>query len=361
MACAVIADARRPRRSCWSTARRSPTSGAADPRTCSASRPASSAADGASSPAIVDVATLQTLARRDRPRRDAPRLRPGRRRRVPPRPGGRVRGRRRAQSPPATGWGSPPRPTAATGSTTSSRSSSARSGTRSTPPDAGTLEGVDARPPDAASSRVHPTTVPTRERPDLSAPGAMAAVYRELAADDARNEQILDRRRRGTRPRAPLPRPRPADRPRRPPRRATRRARARPGGPERRAWAPAPATAAIERLDPIRRTRRCSSSRPATSSARASTARRSTPCSWPPRSPSRAVSSSTPAASCALPRQAHRRGARLPRHRATRSRRVAGQTRTRLHQPRLPRPPQRVKRGNILATPGAKSADIGHC
>ena len=39
------------------------------------------------------------------------------------------------------------------------------------------------------------------------------------------------------------------------------------------------------------------------------------------------------------PRQDDRRGPRLPRHRHRRARLVAGQTRPRLHQPRLPRPP----------------------
>jgi hypothetical protein len=40
-----------------------------------------------------------------------------------------------------------------------------------------------------------------------------------------------------------------------------------------------------------------------------------------------------------LPGQGHRRDPRLPRHRHRRARRFPGQTRTRLHQPRLPRPP----------------------
>jgi superfamily II DNA or RNA helicase len=39
--------------------------------------------------------------------------------------------------------------------------------------------------------RVHPTTFRHVSDRDLSAPGAMAAVYREIAEDDARNEQIL--------------------------------------------------------------------------------------------------------------------------------------------------------------------------
>ena len=45
-----------------------------------------------------------------------------------------------------------------------------------------------ARTPDL---RVHPTTFRHVSDRDLSAPGAMAAVYREIAEDDARNEQIL--------------------------------------------------------------------------------------------------------------------------------------------------------------------------
>ena len=60
--------------------------------------------------------------------------------------------------------------------------------------------------------------------------------------------------------------------------------------------------AALARLEPQPDGRRCSSSPPAPTSARASTARRSTPSSSPHRSPSKADSSSTPAGSCARTR-----------------------------------------------------------
>ena len=58
------------------------------------------------------------------------------------------------------------------------------------PPEAGTLESSshDRPTPDL---RLHPTTFRHVSDRDLSAPGAMAAVYREIAEDDARNEQIL--------------------------------------------------------------------------------------------------------------------------------------------------------------------------
>jgi superfamily II DNA or RNA helicase len=57
-------------------------------------------------------------------------------------------------------------------------------------PDPDTLEGVSADRPRLVL-HVHPTTFRYDATADLSAPGAIAAVHRELAANPARNEQIL--------------------------------------------------------------------------------------------------------------------------------------------------------------------------
>lgn len=58
------------------------------------------------------------------------------------------------------------------------------------PPEDGTLESLDAARP-APVLHVHPTVFRFDATVDFSAPGAIAAVYRELAADETRNEQIV--------------------------------------------------------------------------------------------------------------------------------------------------------------------------
>ena len=55
----------------------------------------------------------------------------------------------------------------------------------------GTLEGSAADPP-TPQLRVHPTTFAYDGSIDLSMPGAITDVHRALAADEARNQQILD-------------------------------------------------------------------------------------------------------------------------------------------------------------------------
>ena len=53
-----------------------------------------------------------------------------------------------------------------------------------------------------------------------------------------------------------------------------------------------------------------------------------------------------------LPRQNHRRNPRLPRHRHQRARRIPGQTRPRIHQPRIPRPPPHPPHTQFARSPG---------
>ena len=58
-----------------------------------------------------------------------------------------------------------------------------------------------------------------------------------------------------------------------------------------------------------------------------------------------------------LPRQGHRRDPRLPRHRHRRARRIPRQTRPRVHQPRIPRPPPHPPHTQFAGCPGDNEPD----
>ena len=163
--------------------------------------------------------------------------------------------------------------------------------------DPDTLEGAGADRPRPVLV-VHATSFRLEDPVDLSVPGAIAGVHRALAEDEARNGQILtdvvEALGRGRHCLVLAQRTGHVDH--------LAAALAERGldpvvlkggmGAKQRA-------AAIGRLNPSDPTRRCLWSRRATSSAKASTVPHSTPCSWQARSRSRAVSSSTPAASSA--------------------------------------------------------------
>ena len=173
MACAVIA-ARRPRPSCWSTARRSPISGGSRSRTCSGSSRDSSAADGGSSrdqstwplsrrwPDATTSPSCSAATARSSSTSAITSLLP---RSSPP----------SAPSPRAAGSGSPPRLTAATDSTTSSRFQLGPVRHTFEHADPDTLEGSSHRPAHAGPPGP-PDELPHMSEPvDLSVPGAIAA------------------------------------------------------------------------------------------------------------------------------------------------------------------------------------------
>jgi hypothetical protein len=137
---------------------------------------------------VVDVATLQTLARRD----DLAELLGGyglvvvdECHHVP----AAAFESASAPFPPATGWASLPLPIAETGSMTSSASSSDPCATF-VPAHPDTLEGATADRPRPVLV-VHRTQFCFEKPVDLSVPGAIAGIHRALADDTARNEQIL--------------------------------------------------------------------------------------------------------------------------------------------------------------------------
>lgn len=144
--------------------------------------------------------------------------------------------------------------------------------------------------------RVHPTRFCYEGDAEPSAPGGMAAIYRDLVANDDRTAQVADDV-----------------------------AEALSRG--RHCLVLTQWTAHLDRSPPPSRTG------PATRSCCAA--------GWAPRPappPSaRPVHRAHPAP---LSRQDHRQGPRLPRHRHRRARLIPGQARPRLHQPRLPQPPQ---------------------
>ncbi|CCG03593.1 TOTE conflict system archaeo-eukaryotic primase domain-containing protein [Blastococcus saxobsidens] len=167
------------------------------------------------------------------------------------------------------------------------------------PPPAGALSG---RSPNAQTPEpvlhLHPTDYRYTGDADPAAPGGIAAIYRDLVADDARTGQITDD------VVAALSRGRHASCSPSGPHTWTGSSPHSASGATSRwcsvvGWARSPAPPPSHNSSHGRTGRHCSSWPPVPTSARASTARRSTPSSSPHRSPSRADSCSTPAASSA--------------------------------------------------------------
>lgn len=144
---------------------------------------------------------------------------------------------------------------------------------------------------------VHPTRFQYAGDADPSAPGGMSAIYRELVADDHRTRQVvgdvvaaLDRGRNCL----VLTQGRPTSRhwPRRYALKVTTPLSCAV------AWVSKSAQPRLNNSSPAPGARHSWSWRPDRTSVRGSTAQCSTPCFWPPRSPSKDDWSSTPVASC---------------------------------------------------------------
>jgi len=181
----------------------------------------------------------------------------------------------------------------------------------------------------------------------------MAAIYRDLAEDNPRTSQVTEDVVRGPGPGAALPGAHPVDRSPGAAHRSLQDAGHNPvvlrGGMGAKALdrrpCPAPARA--------RASHHCWRWPPGPTSGKASTAPPWTPCSSPPRS--RSQGRLVQYAGRILrpyPGKATGRNPRLPRHRHRRSRRIAGQTRRRIHQPRIPRPPAASPHTQFRAQPG---------
>ena len=199
-----------------------------------------------------------------------------------------------APSPRATGSASPPRLTGGTASTTSSASNSARSATPSLTPTPTPSKAPVPTGPAPCSSSTPPRSGWTPQSICPSRAPSQASTARSPKTRHATNRSSPTWSMPRSRP--PLPRPRPrtghVDH--------LAAALAERGldpvvlkGGMGASSAPQPSCASTHPMP----TRRCSWSRRATSSAKASTAPHSTPCSSPARSRSRDASSNTPAAS----------------------------------------------------------------
>jgi hypothetical protein len=187
---------------------------------------------------------------------------------------------------------------------------------------------------------LHPTSYRYAGDASPSTPGGMTVIYKDLIASDQRTYQVIADVAAALGQGQELPGPHKLDRPPAKDHRCPPRPRARPGHPQGRhgrkgpgrgphpAQSPARRAAAARRRNrPVRRGR---VRLPAAGHPVPRRARRQQGTPPAVRRPNRAP----------LRRQGHRRGPRLPRRAHRRPRLIPRQARPRLHQPRLPRPPQ---------------------